>query len=177
MTLSEYRNSSSWQGAIELGPKLMQLAEELPASETMGLSFQLRQAMVDVPATAAADALQNAGDGRMLPILKLLAALDTADARASVDRLAEGIVGKKFGQKDAGAAYLPGATTPASDEHPAAAPAAKPAAPSAVPVVPEASTPAAAPAPASTHIQVSPDGTVQAEGHNQESNVHTDSVQ
>jgi len=165
----------------------MQLTEELPASETMGLSFQLRQAMVDVPATAAADALQNAGDGRMLPILKLLAALDliekvypaldTADARASVDRLAEGIVGKKFGQKDAGAAYLPGATTPASDEHPAAAPAAKPAAPSAVPVVPEASTPAAAPAPASTHIQVSPDGTVQAEGHNQESNVHTDSVQ
>jgi len=79
MKLSQYRSSSSWLGAIELGPKLMTLAEELPASEELGLSLQLRQIMVELPATIAADLLQGSSEARLLPVLKLLATLELID--------------------------------------------------------------------------------------------------
>jgi hypothetical protein len=98
MTLSQYRSSSSWLGAIELGPKLMNLAEELPASEEMGLSLQLRQLMVELPATVAADLVQGT-DTRQVVAFRLLStlelvdrvypALDTAGLRADADSLVE----------------------------------------------------------------------------------------
>ncbi len=101
MKLQEYRNSSSWLGAIELGPKLMELAEELPASEEMGLSFQLRQLMVDLPATVCAD-LVDGTDSRRVAAYRLLAtlelvdrvypALDTAGVRNEADALVESLL-------------------------------------------------------------------------------------
>ncbi len=190
MTLSEYRSGSSWQGAIELGPRLMKLAEELPGSEEMGLSFQLRQAMVEVPATAAADAMQGAQNTRLLPVLKLLAALDliekvypaldTADVRAAAETLAEHLTTTAMGASATPAAAL---AAPA-ELAPTPAPA-----PSTVPVVPDATVapilPTSAPdepaptAPAtaeteanqndepepSLKVRVTPDGEVLPEDH------------
>ena len=98
MTLSEYRTSSSWQGAINLGPELMRLAEELPASEEMGLSYQLRQVMIDLPAAVAGDLVQNtetrhAVGFRLLATLELVdkvyPALDTVDMRKTAEELVE----------------------------------------------------------------------------------------
>ena len=98
MTLSQYRSSRSWLGAIELGPKLMNLAEELPASEEMGLSLQLRQLMVKLPTTIGADLVMG-GDTRKTVGFRLQAtlemiervypALDTAGVRADADALVE----------------------------------------------------------------------------------------
>jgi len=85
-------------GAIELGPKLMNLAEELPASEEMGLSLQLRQVMVELPTAVAADLVQGT-DTRQVVAFRLLTtlelvdrvypALDTAGLRADADSLVE----------------------------------------------------------------------------------------
>ncbi len=165
MTLSESRNSSSWQGAIELGPHLMRLAEELPASEAMGLSFQLRQAMVDVPATAAADQLQGGKENQLLPGLKLLAvldfiekvypALDTADVRTEAEKLVEHIVSVSTGNE-------PTAALPAKIEPATPAPA-----PADVPIV----APAPAPHAEATTVPVT------AQPAPEETHVHPDSVQ
>jgi hypothetical protein len=178
MTLSESRNSSSWQGAIELGPHLMRLAEELPASEAMGLSFQLRQAMVEVPATAAtADLLPETGKARVLPVLKLLAildliekvypALDTADVRTEAEKLAEYVVSAATGVE-------PTAALPAKIEPPAPAPADVPVVASAPTAHAEAeATPAAdhaAPASPTTTVPVT-------QVPSEETDVHPDSVQ
>ncbi len=196
MALSEFRDTHSWQGAIELGPQLVRLAEDLPAAEQMGLSLQLRQAMIEIPATAAADLLQGSKDTRLLPVLRLLAildliekiypALDTAVVRKTADNFAESIIASASGeQPGAAAAYLPGPTTAASDEHPAVVHDNEPPAPpSTVPVVPEAVPGAVAAAPAtpvpeaaSSKIHVTPDGVVVPAPDHQENNVHPDSVQ
>src|SRR4051812_41850784 len=74
----------------------MRLAEELPASEEMGLSLQLRQLMVEVPATVAGDLVQgtdtrHAAGFRLLTTLELIdrvyPALDTAKVRADAEQL------------------------------------------------------------------------------------------
>ncbi len=176
MTLSEYRNSSSWQGAIELGPHLMRLAEELPGSEEMGLSLQLRQLMVEVPAAVAGDLVQGTSSRhpagfRLLTTLELIdrvyPALDTAGVRADAEKLV--------------ARFM-------STEQFAAGPApAKPAATEAAPV--PADVPVMAPEPAPTHVEVSvsPDGnitpaspglsTAAAQSTSEENHVHPNSVQ
>ncbi len=98
MTLSQYRSSSSWLGAIELGPELMTLAEELPASEEMGLSLQLRQLMVKLPTAIGADLVLGTTTRkticfRLQATLELIErvypALDTAGVRADADNLVE----------------------------------------------------------------------------------------
>lgn len=200
MALSEFRDTHSWQEAIELGPQLVRLAEDLPVAEQMGLSLQLREAMVALPAAIAVDLLEGGSNTRKPATLRLVAmldliekiypALDTADVRAAVDTLAERISSNSFGEQTAGAAtaYLPGATTPASDEHPAVDPDEPAPAPAAVPVVPEAApaSESAAPEPATAEataggaqvakIHVTPDGTVVPAADRQENNVQPDSV-
>jgi len=105
MTLSDYRQSQGWKGAVDLGPHLIDLAEALPAAEELGLSWQLRQLMVEIPATVAAD-LMYGTNTRRPPVFKLLAALelidrvypalDTADTRKQADRLADDILADNF---------------------------------------------------------------------------------
>jgi hypothetical protein len=75
MTLTDYRNTKAWQAAIELGPQLVRLAEELPAAEQVGLSMQLRQLMVELPAAIALDLL-NEGHTSLAVALRLGAALE-----------------------------------------------------------------------------------------------------
>jgi hypothetical protein len=137
MTVSEYRDTYSWQAALELGPRLMSLAEELPAAEEMGLSFQLRQLMVELPAVVAADLIQD-GTTRQTVALKLVAtlelvdrvypALDTAATRTAADNLVERLMGAGFDER---ATQQPEAPAPAP-----AAPIAPAPAPSTVQIIP-----------------------------------------
>jgi len=168
MKLTEYRNSSSWLGAIELGPKLMTLAEELPASEELGLSLQLRKIMVELPATIAADLLQGSSEVRLLPVLKLLAtlelidrvypALDTAGVRADADKLVERLMSPTDFTAGPEAAPAPAAESepeaPEAEDEPET-----PADPEAAPVVPT-EAPDVAAITGIPGIVVQPDGTV-----------------
>ena len=185
MALSEFRDTHSWQGAIELGPHIVRLAEDLPTAEAMGLSLQLRQSMVELPAAIAVDLLEGHSFTRKPAIMRLVAmldlidkiypALDTAELRTTVEQLAERLSGKDFGEQTAGAAraYLPGASSAAesaaaTEAHLAADASAADPAPAASPAEHDAPTadamasPAADPTPA-THIQVTPAGEVVSE--------------
>jgi hypothetical protein len=109
MALSKFRDTYAWQGAIELGPHLARIADELPASEDNGLARQLRQGMVELPAVIAVDILKDDGKAQMLPLLKLLAAvdlidrvypaLDTADAREALEKLYGRISSPDFAER------------------------------------------------------------------------------
>jgi hypothetical protein len=115
MTLSDYRNTPSWQGALDVAPGLIRLAEDLPGSEDMGLGYQIRTLIVELPAAIATD-LMHGSEMRLVAVMRLAAvldlidrvypALDTADTRQAVDRLAAG-----FGEQ-------PAATTPPAQPEP-----------------------------------------------------------
>ena len=139
MTFSQYRDTYSWQGAIGLGPKLMRLAEELPASEEMGLSLHLRQLTVELPAGIAGDllgerpaSLSNAL--KMLATLELIdqiyPALDTAGIRSEADALAHRLASENFAETLTAA---PNGSTPVAQPAPV-----KPANPDSVPLEPAA---------------------------------------
>lgn len=97
MAQANYRQSDSWKAALDLAPKLVALAEDLPASEEMGLSYRLKKIMVELPSAAAHDQLRGT-DTRQRVALQLMAAidlidrvypaLDTADTRAGAEKLA-----------------------------------------------------------------------------------------
>ena len=97
MAQANYRQSDSWKAALDLAPKLVALAEDLPASEEMGLSYRLKKIMVELPSAAALDQLRGT-DSRQRVALQLMAiidlvdrvypALDTADTRAGAEKLA-----------------------------------------------------------------------------------------
>jgi hypothetical protein len=90
---------------MDVAPSLIRLAEELPASEEMGLSFQLRQLIVEVPASVASDLLRGT-ELRHKSVLKLVTAidlidrvypaLDTAEIRQSIEQLANHLTGAGF---------------------------------------------------------------------------------
>jgi hypothetical protein len=153
-----------WQQAIDLGPRIMELADELPMTEQMGLSLQMRQIMVELPTAVAAD-LVNGTKTRQTAGLRLLAtlelvdhvypALDTGKLRTSVDALVERL--------------LEDATPAPAPAHAAAAalPAPKPT-PADVAVVPEPETTARS---MPTIVPIT--GTANSE----ESHVHADSGQ
>jgi hypothetical protein len=110
MTLSDFQDTYSWQGAIALGSQLLSLAEELPAAEASGLALQLRQLTVDVPAGVAADLLGGMS-ANLTPALKLITvlelidriypAIDVADVRAAADELAGRLSSDAFAEVQA----------------------------------------------------------------------------
>jgi hypothetical protein len=194
MALSEFRDTHSWQGAIDLGPLLVQLAEELPAGETNGLAQQLRQGMVELPAAIALDMLEKDSYTRRAVSLRLLAiielidkvypALDTAQARTKLEKLIDRIASDKLTERTDGA---PAHKLPTHDDHeshggheahehhqatttpaePAHTPAPTPN-PSAVPVVAEA---VAAAIPERRENEANPALKVQVSAPNQENHV------
>jgi hypothetical protein len=107
MSSIRYRTSPYWKAAIDLGPSLARLADELPASEENGLSLSMRQLSVELPATIAADLVAGTTTTRHITVLKLVAALelvdrvfpalDTVSARAAADALAEQLLAPEFG--------------------------------------------------------------------------------
>jgi hypothetical protein len=175
---------------VELGPDLVQLAEQLPVSEEHGLNHQLHLVAVDLPAAIAYDLLESDSYTRKLHIARLAAmldiidkvypALDTGEARKKLEKLADRVGSSdSFGEQTPGAAkaYLPGAkvnsgpagtgTKPAPLPRPVPSPVPDPAS---VKVVPDdsnadptaaAALDPAAEAPAPTKIQVTPGGEVQ----------------
>jgi hypothetical protein len=170
MTLSEYRTTHSWQQAIRLGSQLVRLAEQLPAAEDMGLSYQLRQSMVDLPAAIAQDLIENT-QHRMPAAFRLVAtldliehvypALDGAAAHAAVDQLVARLSSAQFAEQASGSALATPMTEgvvadlPNAGEAPAGPPAAESAAPVGAPPAPAASntTPPPPPhAPAPTNV-------------------------
>jgi hypothetical protein len=161
VTLSDYRNTKSWQSAIELGPGLMVLAEELPAAEELGLNFQLRKIMVELPAAIATDLLQGTKTRfdtclRLASALELIErvypALDTAATRAEAEKLIERLLDESF---DDSLSPQPSAA-PVVVEPAPVAPGLAPA-PASVPVVPEPAAEPVEPEPAPvepTHVTV-----------------------
>lgn len=152
MTLSDYRSNPYWKAAVDLGPTLVRLADELPASESSGISQVLRQVAVELPAAIAADLMSDTST-RHAPALKLAAAvelidkvypaLDTAAGRAAVDALLEKLFSDSFK-----APAEPEASQPAPQSPPPARE---------VPVAEAATTPVAVETPAApTTVTVSP---------------------
>lgn len=136
MTFSEYADTFSWQGALELAPRLLSLADELPASETMGLSLQLHQLAVELPASIAVSLIagQAAELGVMLKLITVLElvdrvypALDVAPVRRQADELAERLAGDRFTEVPQQAIALPAELDPPSDAEAEPAPDAEPA--------------------------------------------------
>lgn len=121
MPLSDFRDTYVWREAIELSPYLVNLAEQLPASEEHGLSMQLRKIMVRLPASAAYDLGEGNSFSRKIEITRLTAildiidkvypALDTAGARKALEKVVDRMGGPNFGEQTPGAAktYMPGA--------------------------------------------------------------------
>jgi len=160
--VTQYKESANWQAAINLGPKLIALADDMPASEQMGLGMQLRQIMVDLPA-AVADDLLHGGNTRHLQALKLVAtlelidrvypALDTASTKTAADKLATQLLSREEQTAAPSAEPQPRPAqferdSEAAAEHAGAvAPAPSSTEPSSVPVTPGME-------PATTHVQV-----------------------
>ncbi|HUD11018.1 MAG TPA: hypothetical protein VMS08_01285 [Candidatus Saccharimonadia bacterium] len=156
MPLSEFRTAYSWQEAIDLGPSLVRLVEELPGSEQMGLCWQLQQATVDLPAAIALDLMEDGSNTRRPVALKLIAALeliekiypalDTADVRAEVESVIQRISSDHFAETAASNVHTapPPELTPRPNVAPpptsAPVPGSAPAA--SIPVIPELESPA-----------------------------------
>lgn len=201
MALSDVRSTRNWQNAIDLAPMLVRLAEELPAAEQMGLSLQLRQAMVEVPATIAADTLSSGDGSPKLAVLRLVAvleliekvypALDTASVRSAVDSLAERLTSGDQSQASLKAGEQPQSSVDEPVSQPvqassgpvgdaASVPAADelslvPEAPSAAPA-PVAVVPQPVSPPSPSKIEVTPDGAVVPAADQQEDHVQPDSI-
>lgn len=75
MSQAEYRNTYSWQAALDLGPELVSLAEDLPLHEQTGLVMQISELMIELPAMVAAD-LVDGTSLRFAPFYRLIAALE-----------------------------------------------------------------------------------------------------
>jgi hypothetical protein len=75
MAFSDYQDTYSWQAAIELGPKLTMLAEELPSAEQNGLGQALLHLALDLPTAIATD-IQIGSSTRHAILIKLQTALE-----------------------------------------------------------------------------------------------------
>ncbi len=75
MAFSDYQNTYAWQAAIELGPKLTMLAEELPSAELNGLGRSLLNLALDLPTAIGID-LQTGSNSRNAVLIKLQSALE-----------------------------------------------------------------------------------------------------
>ena len=98
MTISDYRDTYSWQAAVELGRPLTILTEELPAQEDRGLIMALQSLMIELPAAVASDLVAGTST-RLAVIFRLQAALeliervypalDTAASKSGLDAIIE----------------------------------------------------------------------------------------
>lgn len=98
MTIADYRDTYSWQAAVELGRPLTILTEELPAQEDRGLIMALQSLMIELPAAIAGDLVAGTS-ARLAVIFRLQAAfeliervypaLDTAASKSGLDAIVE----------------------------------------------------------------------------------------
>ena len=116
----DYRNTYSWQMTVELAPRLVRLAEELPAAEEQGLTRHLLDIVVSLPAAVALD-LSAEGSRRRECLMRLQAALavlesvypaiDAAETAEAVQALEARLLGNSFAEK------VPPPAEPEPEEH------------------------------------------------------------
>ena len=75
MAFSDYQQTYAWQSALELGPKLTRLAEELPAGEQNGLTQALLNLAIDLPTAVGLD-IQNGSTTRNEILVRLQSVLE-----------------------------------------------------------------------------------------------------
>ncbi len=105
MATLDFKQTHSWQDAVELGASLVTLAEALPSHEQTGLVMQLHQLMLDLPTQIAAD-LADGSRTRFVTIYRLASALeliemiypalDTADIHKDFERLSSRLDSDSF---------------------------------------------------------------------------------
>lgn len=189
MSPADYKESHAWQSAMALAPALMELAEAMPATEELGLSWQLRQSMVELPAVIAEDLAHEAKEPRLLPVLKLVAtlelidkiypALDTGKARTAADKLAERLMSAGFDERTHGKTAPPRPEAPEPGAaHAQPTHATQPTAAAPVPHEQHQAPPASVPVLESPPVHPSSVSVpVQSEGPSEDPNVHQNSGQ
>ncbi len=75
MAFTDYQNTIAWNSALELGPKLTQLAEELPVAEQNGLAQALLCLALDLPTAIGID-IQTGSNTRNEVLVRLQTALE-----------------------------------------------------------------------------------------------------
>jgi hypothetical protein len=109
MAMQEIKKAYAWQEALNLSKRLVQICEEFSDADTNVLVWHLRQAVVEIPATIAADLQANRG-ATMEPVVKLGAelelvhkiypAIETGDADDLLTGLTERMQSDRFGERE-----------------------------------------------------------------------------
>jgi len=107
--MQDIKKAYAWQDALNLSKRLVQICEEFSDADTNVLVWHLRQAVVEIPATIAADLQANRG-ATMEPVVKLVAelelvhkiypAIETGDADEQLQRLTERMQSDRFGERE-----------------------------------------------------------------------------
>jgi len=143
MSQAEFRNTYSWHAALDLGPELVSLAEDLPLHEQTGMVMQISELMIELPAMVAAD-LVDGTSLRYAPFYRLTAALeliervypalDAGAAKSALEELGSRLASASFTEQvPAPAIVLPATLDQDDDEAGAETDAADPAATALVP--------------------------------------------
>lgn len=107
--MEDITKAYSWRDSLELSKQLVQLCEAFSDVETNVLVWHLRQAVVDVPATVAADLAANR-PANLEPCIKLMAELelvrkiypgiDTSSAEEHLHQLLDRMRSDRFGERE-----------------------------------------------------------------------------
>lgn len=107
--MQDIKKAYAWQEALDLSKQLMQICEEFSDAATNVLVWHLRQAVVEIPASIAADLQANRG-ATMEPVVKLVAelelvrkiypAIETGSADDQLERLIERMQSDRFGERE-----------------------------------------------------------------------------
>ncbi len=126
--MEDITKAYSWKDSLELSKQIVQLCEEFSDVETNVLVWHLRQAVVDIPATVAADLASNRG-ANLEPSIKLMAELelvhkiypgiDTSGAEDLLKKLLERMRSDRFGERetDPEETFFPDSDEQAEDGH------------------------------------------------------------
>lgn len=107
MATLDFKQTHSWQDAVELGAALVVIAESLPPHEQTGLVMQLHQLMLDLPSQVAID-LGDSTKTRFVTVYRLASALeliekiypalDTAHVRSDFEQLVSRLESDSFSE-------------------------------------------------------------------------------
>lgn len=133
MSPAEFRKTYSWHAALDLGPELVSLAEDLPLHEQTGLVMQISELMIELPAMVAAD-LVDGSTLRFGPFYRLTAALeliervypalDAGEAKSALEELGARLASASFTELIPAPAIALPAPADQDDDEAAAEPAA-----------------------------------------------------
>ncbi|HUC20433.1 MAG TPA: hypothetical protein VMR98_02990, partial [Candidatus Polarisedimenticolaceae bacterium] len=107
--MDDITKAYSWKDSLELSKQLVQLCEVFSDGDTNVLVWHLRQAVVEIPATIAADLSANR-PANLEPSIKLMVGLelvhkiypgiDTGNAEELLQKLLERLRSERFGERE-----------------------------------------------------------------------------